>query len=860
MALSLTGIATSAIARDAIFELSSLDGRNGFVINGDEAANGSLRMVNSAGDVNGDGFNDVLISVREATFNGNVSGASYVVFGASGAGANGTLELSTLDGNNGFVILGVTVGDFSGWSISAAGDVNNDGIGDLLIGAPSADPNGSLSGASYLVFGARSIGSGGVLELSALDGSNGFVINGATVGDTAGVSVSAAGDVNDDGIDDFLIGAPTNGSGQGTSYVVFGDISIGTNGVLELSTLDGNNGFSINGVTVGGRLGVSVSAAGDVNNDGIDDLLLGAPSVDINDTDVGASYVVFGTSGVGAGGVLELSSLDGDNGFVLNGFIGHDQSGMIVNETGDINGDGIDDLLVGARRSSFAIFGANGIGTGGVLELSSLDGSNGFMLSGILSSSTAAVSGAGDVNDDGLADLLIGSRLTDTNGNQDSGASYVVFGTSDVGASGTLDVTTLDGDNGYAINGVRTEDFSGSAVSTAGDINGDGIDDLLISAPGADINDFAGASYVVFGQNPNNPVPVILETQIITSSDDAEEKSSGSVNSRSSDLDLGEKLVGLRFAAVNIPAGAIITRAYVQFDADESNSSVAMFELVGEANDSSLPISPASQNISSRAKTTASTTWAPDPWIAGDAGIPQQTSDISAIVQEIVKRPGWSGGNALTIIVSGSSGKRVAVSHNKNPAGAPSLHVEYTLANGSVADIRVANNLDDAEENEDGSIQRNSSDLELGFNKTKQQTVGMRFNSVNIPQGSTITAAYIQFQADETDSVTTNLLIEGEATDHAQAYASFIGNISSRNRTQAAIAWTPPPWTSIGEAGPNQQTPDIASIIQEVIDRPGWLSGNALGVVVTGNGQRTAESYDGMPSAAPLLHMEYISP
>jgi len=120
--------------------------------------------------------------------------------------ANPTLNLSTLNGINGFRINGIAADDGSGYSVSSAGDVNGDGIDDLIIGASGADPNGSSSGQSYVVFGNRS-GFGTVLNLSTFNGSNGFIINGSAIDDYSGVSVSSAGDVNGDGIDDLIIGA-----------------------------------------------------------------------------------------------------------------------------------------------------------------------------------------------------------------------------------------------------------------------------------------------------------------------------------------------------------------------------------------------------------------------------------------------------------------------------------------------------------------------------------------------------------------------------------------------------------------------------------------------------------------------------
>jgi hypothetical protein len=133
----------------------------------------------------------------------------------------------------------------------------------------------------------------------------------------------------------------------------------------------------------------------------------------------------------------------------------------------------------------------------------------------------------------------------------------------------------------------------------------------------------------------------------------------------------------------------------------------------------------------------------------------------------------------------------------------------------------------------------------------------MRFNGISISPGANITSAYVQFQVDEANSEATSLTIQGEATDNASQLVSSGLNISSRPRTDANVLWLPVPWTTRGEAGPDQQTPDISSVIQEIVSRPGWASGNSLVIIVTGTGERTAESYDGNQAGAPLLHVEY---
>jgi hypothetical protein len=358
------------------------------------------------------------------------------VFGKD-TGFGAQIELSALDGTDGFVLNGINAEDYSGVSVSGAGDINGDDVDDVIVGAWGADPNNSASGESYVVFG-KDTGFGAQIELSALDGTDGFVLNGFGPVDRSGISVSGAGDVNGDGVDDLVIGADRadpNGSNSGESYVVFGK-DTGFGAQIELSALDGTDGFVLEGIDFDDFSGVSVSGAGDVNGDGVDDVIVGAWGADPNGERSGESYVVFGKD-TGFGAQIELSALDGTDGFVLNGINAEDNSGASVSGAGDVNGDGFDDVIIGARGAdpngsfsgeSYVVFGKD-TGFSAQIELSALDGTDGFVLEGIDGGdeSGRSVSGAGDVNGDGVDDLVIGALLADPNGSA-SGESYVVFG------------------------------------------------------------------------------------------------------------------------------------------------------------------------------------------------------------------------------------------------------------------------------------------------------------------------------------------------------------------------------------------------------------------------------------------------
>lgn len=444
----------------------------------------------AAGDVNGDNVGDFIIGAPNAAPNGAGSGSSYLVFGRTPPFMNSD-DPTQLNGSNGFRIDGAAAGDQSGYSVSSAGDINGDGIDDLAIGAPRVDSNGTDSGAVYVVFGKNTPFAAGI-ALSTLNGSNGVRFDGASAGDLAGFSVAAAGDINGDGRDDLVVGARfanTNGS----SYVVFGR-STPFPATFALSALSGSDGFRLDGGAGINSSGFTVSPAGDINGDGRSDLLIGSTS---------GAHVVFGRS-TAFSATLALSALSGSDGFRIADAGGF--SGSAVAAAGDVNGDRIDDVVVAAfglapngssSGSSFVVFGKT-TPFAATLVLTDLDGNNGFRINGAAAQDySGRVVGAADINGDALGDLIIGAYGADPGASQ-AGAAYIVYGQR-TPFSPSVAVSTLDGSNGFRITGLAFNDQLGRAVTGAGDVTGDGVDDLIVGAPRA--GGSAGTSYVLFGND-----------------------------------------------------------------------------------------------------------------------------------------------------------------------------------------------------------------------------------------------------------------------------------------------------------------------------------------------------------------------
>ena len=219
---------------------------------------------------------------------------------------------------------------------------------------------------------------------------------------------------------------------------------------------------------------------------------------------------------------------------------------------------------------------------------------------------------------------------------------------------------------------------------------------------------------------------------------------------------------------------------------------------------------------------------------------------------------GPKGGNLEGIAMSpAAGGEHLAfVTDDGNDSGFAVMAFSHFAPNRASLDVRISASADDAEESATGVVNLVSSDLEL-TRDASTQTVAMRFNGITIPAGARITAAHIQFAVDEANAEVTTLSITGQAVANAPALVARSKTLSTRVKTAAAVAWSPAAWSVIGEIGPAQRTPDLSTVVQEVIRTAGWLPGNSVVIIIAGKGKRVARSYDGNRAAAPLLHIEY---
>ena len=345
--------------------------------------------VSSAGDVNNDGYDDVIVGARLADPGGRTNaGEAYVIYGNS-TFSNINLG-SVLLTSQGFSIFGDEAHDQLGFSVSSAGDVNNDGYGDIIVGARNADPGGRTNaGEAYIIYGNATLSD---IDLSVTDMTlpsyfspdRGFRVYGDNSLDQFGISVGSAGDVNNDNYDDLIIGAsnadPRGRTNAGEAYIIYGNTTLSD---IDLSITDATSpnyfgsakGFKVLGDQNDDRLGFSVASAGDVDNDSYDDIIIGAYQASPGGrSEAGEAYVIYGNA--------TLTNID-----------------LSVTDT-----------------TSPAYFSSN--------KGFSILGDNNFDLLGI------SVSLAGDVNDDGYGDVIMGALFASPRGRTNAGEAYIIYGNS----------------------------------------------------------------------------------------------------------------------------------------------------------------------------------------------------------------------------------------------------------------------------------------------------------------------------------------------------------------------------------------------------------------------------------------------
>ena len=430
------------------------------VLQSDQAGASFGYSVAGAGDVNKDGYEDVIVGAIRYDGGEGDEGAAFVFHGSASGIADGTIAAaaSQIESNQ--------INAFLGWSVGGAGDVNKDGYDDVIVGARSYD-NGQTDEGIALVFH----GSASGVVAAGNPGNADALIESDQATAYLGWSVAGAGDVDMDGYDDVIVGAQSYDAGEtneGAAFVFHG----GASGVG-----DGNPGDAdaqIEADQSSANLGTSVAGAGDVDNDGYDDVIVGAPAYDSGETNEGAAFVFEGgASGIESGGPGQADAqLESDQASA--------NFGASVASAGDVNGDDYDDVIVGANLyddgssnegAAFVFHGsASGVADGNPMtaatEIQS-DRSNAEL--------GAGVTGAGDVDADGYDDIWVGAYKYESGGETDEGAAFLFLGSETGVADGTPETAAADLEPNIDVA------WLGWSVGSA-DVNGDGNSDVLAGA------------------------------------------------------------------------------------------------------------------------------------------------------------------------------------------------------------------------------------------------------------------------------------------------------------------------------------------------------------------------------------------
>ena len=417
----------------------------------------------TAGDVNGDGYDDLVVGAWYDDEGANNAGAAYLILGTA-APTGGSLSSAVK-------YVGKNEGEGAGRTVSSAGDTNGDGYADVLVGAYTNQDVATYAGAAVLILGGPAPGSAPVYD--------GVVFSGEEVMNFAGVSLSPAGDVNGDTLDDVIIGAYGKSDYAGAAYVILGSSSPVASSLSTAITFEGESSSNL--------AGWAVTGGEDADGDGFDDILVGATSArDAAGAATGSAYLVLGSGGLASANLSTAVKYTGEAD-------GH-HAGCAVAASGDVDGDGYGDFLVGADGNSD---GGSNAGAAYVLLGTSAPASTAlastiqFTGEALDDEAGGAVSGAGDVDGDGHDDMLVSASENDTAGSR-AGAVYLVFGANSLAPVSLSTASRFTGEN--------PTDYAGIDAAGAGDVNADGYADFLI---GAYLNDAAasdaGAAYLILG-------------------------------------------------------------------------------------------------------------------------------------------------------------------------------------------------------------------------------------------------------------------------------------------------------------------------------------------------------------------------
>ncbi len=414
-----------------------------------DAALGS--SIANAGDINGDGFNDIILGSPGFDTGFGNSGAAFIYLGSdTGLATNAITQLNGTQSEAAF-----------GRSVAGAGDVNGDGYADIIVGSDGFDHGEQNEGAAFIYLGSASGINSTVfasLESNQADAQFGF-------------SVASAGDLNGDGFSDIIVGSPAYDHGQtdeGAAFIYLGHSSVfNTTAAHFLESNQANSQFAF-----------SVAKAGDVNGDSLSDIAIGSPSFDNGQNDEGAVFVYLGNTNVFASNIF--ATLDSNQ--------AEARLGTSVAGAGDINGDGLDDFASGAPLydNTQADAGRVFVYYGNTIAIASATATQ-LKVEQVSAQFGASVAGAGDINSDGFADLIVGSPLYDKQ-QSDEGVVFVFAGKANGLIGAAIAQIEINQDNAHF----------GTSVAAAGDINGDGFAELVIGSPDYDrgeSNEGAGFVY-----------------------------------------------------------------------------------------------------------------------------------------------------------------------------------------------------------------------------------------------------------------------------------------------------------------------------------------------------------------------------